>query len=321
MPAAHIVSATRNPNHAGAPRVESSFWLSLGGVGLAVSWPEVDGVPTRVLEAGRSASRKIVMLHGTGGHLEAFVHNIAALAATAHVIAYDLPGHGWSGAPPRSYEIDGYVRHLGALLDVMGIEEAVLVGQSLGGWIATRYAHQRPERVRGLLLIGPGGTVSDPAVMEQLRRSSLDAVTAPNAESVRRRLELVIADRTQVTDELVRCRLQIYSQRGAPERMRRLLCLQEPAIRERNLLTSSTLAAVMQPALVLCGEHDRVTSVSTCRKFAELLPAGRLAIMPGCGHWPQFEMPREFNAVAEAFVAGEGYAADTPLVRSQSARK
>lgn len=302
---------------------ENSFWLSLTDTPHTIEWRDIDGVSTRVLEAGDPGATPLVLLHGTGGHLEAFVRNVAALATTAHVIAYDLPGHGWSAAPDRSYEIAGYVQHLDSLLDTLRIERAVLVGQSLGGWVATRYAYERADRVARLLLIGPGGTVSDPAVMEKIRDSSLAAVTEPTAESVRRRLQLIIADPGSITDELVGVRLQIYSQPDARERMRRLLCLQEPAIRERNLLTPSALTAVRQPALVVCGDRDSVTPLDVCRRFAELLPGGRLSIMPGCGHWPQFEKPAEFNATAHAFVAeagGQPHVASERQTRRESGR-
>jgi 2-hydroxy-6-oxonona-2,4-dienedioate hydrolase len=271
----------------------------------AVGWRDIDGVPTRVLEAGLPEARPVLLLHGTGGHLEAFVHNIAPLARTARVVAYDLPGHGWSGAATRSYEIKGYCRHLESLLDAFGVERAMLVGQSLGGWIATRFAYERPERVERLLLVGPGGTMSDPAVMEKLRDSSLAAVTAPTADSVRRRLGLVIADPARITEELVHTRLKIYEQPGAPGRMRGVLCLQDPETRERNLLTSAMLAAVPHPTLVVVGDRDNITPPSVCQRFADRLPAGRLSIMPGCGHWPQFEMPAKFNAIACTFLTGD----------------
>jgi 2-hydroxy-6-oxonona-2,4-dienedioate hydrolase len=293
-----------------------SFWLSLTGISHSVGWRDIDGVHTRVLEAGLPEANPVLLLHGTGGHLEAFVHNVAALATTAHVVAYDLPGHGWSSAPNRSYEIDGYIRHLESLLDALGAERAALIGQSLGGWIATRFAYERPERVERLLLVGPGGTVSDAAVMQEITDSSLAAVTGPTAESVRRRLQLIIADPACISDELVNTRLLIYGQAGAADRMRRVLCLQEPAIRERNLLTARLLAAVHQPALLVAGDRDEITPLGVCRQFAELLPAGRLHIMPGCGHWPQFERSADFNAVARAFMA-DGHAPITTTTSDQ----
>ena len=171
-----------------------SFWLAATAAeNLAIRRVSVDGVDTRVIEAGDPQAPPLVCLHGTGGHAEAFVHNLAALARDHHVLAYDLPAHGWSSAPDRSYEIDGYRRHLDAFLDAFALPAATLVGQSLGGWIAAAHAVARPDRVTRLVLVGAGGNTFDPAVMERLRTASMAAVETPTAELVRARVSLLFS--------------------------------------------------------------------------------------------------------------------------------
>src|SRR5699024_166617 len=91
---------------------EERFWSAVSNVPIRSSWPEIDGVATRIVELGRPDAPPLVLLHGTGGHIESFIHNLADLASQFRVIAYDLPAHGWSSAPERSYEIQGYVTHL-----------------------------------------------------------------------------------------------------------------------------------------------------------------------------------------------------------------
>ena len=170
----------------GPGRMTGSFWLAASGAkNLAVRQVSVDGVDTRVIEAGEPDAPPLVCLHGTGGHAEAFVYNLAALANRHHVLAYDLPAHGWSSAPERSYEIDGYRRHLHAFLDAFALPQATLIGQSLGGWIAAAYAAGHPERVTRLVLVGAGGSTFDPAVMERLRVTSMAAVQSPTEELIR----------------------------------------------------------------------------------------------------------------------------------------
>jgi 2-hydroxy-6-oxonona-2,4-dienedioate hydrolase len=278
----------------------SAFWAAVEGTPISIGWREVAGVRTRILEAGDPAAPPLVLLHGTGGHAEAFVHNLAALARDHRVVAYDLPAHGWSDGPERSYEIAGYADHLAALLDELGIDAPVLVGQSLGGWVALLFAREQPQRVARLILVGPGGTTMNPAVMEKIRVDSRDAVDRPDVESVRRRVQLLMTD---PPDELVQTRLRIYSQPDAAEKMERILCLQEPEIRERNLVTDEQLRAVPQPALVVAGSADLVVPLEACEHIAAQLPAGELAVMEGCGHWPQFERPDEFNERVAAFLA------------------
>jgi 2-hydroxy-6-oxonona-2,4-dienedioate hydrolase len=165
-----------------------------------VRWVDVDGVRTRLHEAGPEQAPPVVLLHGIGGHLEAFAHTIAGLAADHRVVAYDFPGHGWSNAPAsRSYEVDGYVAHLTALLDELGIARADLLGLSLGGWVAGAFARKNPARVRRLVLAAPGGVRADPAVMTAIRTLSTAAAQAPTEQSIRERLAWLMAEITAPT--------------------------------------------------------------------------------------------------------------------------
>jgi 2-hydroxy-6-oxonona-2,4-dienedioate hydrolase len=277
----------------------TGFWSAIGRTPHTLRRLEIDGVATRVFEAGDPGAPPLVLLHGTGGHLEAFVYNLGALAEGHRVVAYDLPAHGWSSAPERSYEIAGYARHFEALLDELAIERASVVGQSLGGWVALHAARERPERVERLVLVGPGGTTFDPDVMARIRDDSRDAVRRPTQDSVRRRVRLLMPD---PPEELVRSRLAIYAQPGAEAAMEHVLCLQDPEVRRRNLLSDDQLRAVTQPALLVAGETDRVVPVEAVERMDELLPNSELAVMAGCGHWPQFERPDEFNELATAFL-------------------
>lgn len=285
-----------------APTSRGSFWLSATvATGLAVFTIAVDGVDTRVIEAGPRDAPPLVCLHGTGGHAEAFIRNLGAFSAGHHVLAYDLPAHGWSSAPERSYEIDGYGQHLDAFLDAFGLPEATLVGQSLGGWIACAYAVQHPDRVTGLVLVGAGGNTFDPAVMARLRDSSMAAVENPAAAVVRDRVALLFAGPVRTDDELVACRRAIYSRPGAVGAMRKALALQTPEIRRRNLFTR--WADIGAPALLVWGRQDRVTPLSSGEEIAAAIPASRLVVLDEAGHWPQFERPEAFNDAVLPFLA------------------
>jgi 2-hydroxy-6-oxonona-2,4-dienedioate hydrolase len=81
-----------------------SIWAELADTDHQLSHVDVDGVRTRVLQAG--AGPDLVLLHGTGGHLEAYARDIAELAQDFRVTAYDMVGHGWSELPDRPYTID-----------------------------------------------------------------------------------------------------------------------------------------------------------------------------------------------------------------------
>ena len=77
---------------------------------------------------------------GTGGHLEAYAHNIPAFAQRYRVIAYDYPGHGYTTHATADLELPDYVEHLAGLMDALSIDAAHLNGESLGGWVAVKFA-------------------------------------------------------------------------------------------------------------------------------------------------------------------------------------
>lgn len=282
----------------------TSFWLAAAGAkNLRIRYLTADGVGTRVLEAGDPGAPPLLCLHGTGGHAEAFIHNLAVLARNHHVFAYDLPAHGWSTAPERSYEIDGYCRHLHALADALALPRFTLIGQSLGGWIAAAYAVTQPERVTRMVLVGTGGTTFDPAVMERLRSASMAAVQTPTAESVRDRVSLLFSRPVDAWEELVACRRAIYSRSGAVDAMSKALVLQTPQARRQNLFTR--WPEIGQPTLVVWGREDQVVPLCAGEKIAEAIPGAHLVVLDRCGHWPQFEQPDGFHGAVLPFLHGQ----------------
>ncbi len=137
------------------PERTDYFWTSTARVPSRTYWKPIDGVSTRILEFGEVTATPLIMVHGTGGHAEAFIRNVAALSEHYRVILYDLPAHGWSSAPQRAYEIADYITHLEKITEELDISEFLLCGQSLGGWIASRFAAQNGARVQRLVLVAP----------------------------------------------------------------------------------------------------------------------------------------------------------------------
>src|SRR3984885_9130086 len=151
-----------------------SIWSELSTTQHQLRFVDVEGVRTRVLEAGSGPA--LVLLHGTGGHLEAYSRNIAALAGDFRVIAYDMVGHGWSDLPDRPYTVDVLSAHLTGLMDALAIPRAHLSGESLGGWVAAWTAAHQPDRVGRMVLNTPGNIANKPEVMKRLVESTTAAV-------------------------------------------------------------------------------------------------------------------------------------------------
>ncbi|MBW0088032.1 alpha/beta fold hydrolase [Pseudonocardia sp. KRD-184] len=280
-----------------------SVWSALAGVELSIRYVQVGEWRTRVLEAGEG--EPLVLMHGTGGHLEAYAHNIGPLSRRFRVIAYEYPGHGYTTHTTRDLELPDYVAHLDGLLDALGIGRAHLSGESLGGWLALKYAAAHPDRTGRVLLNTPGGTMATPEVMERIRSLSQAAADDPSEERIRARLEWLMADASSVTDELVGIRRAIYARPGFAESMRHLLCLQDPEIRARNLVSDDELAAVAGPALVVWTSDDPSGPAAAGMAMADKMPNAGFEVIKDAGHWPQWEQHEVFNALALEFLTGE----------------
>ncbi|WP_336632717.1 MULTISPECIES: alpha/beta fold hydrolase [unclassified Microbacterium] len=277
-----------------------TLWTTLNDVPFTIRWIEMGGWRTRVLEAGSGAP--LVLMHGTGGHLEAFVRNLPALSTRYRVIAYDYPGHGWSQTTTVDLEISDYTAHLLALLDELGIDRAHLSGESLGGWVAARFAAEHPDRVHRMVLNTPGGTMASAEVMQRIRSLSQAAADDPSEERIRARLEWLMADPASVTDELVAVRRAVYSRPGFADSMRHILCLQEVDVRRRNMLLPEELGRIAAPTLVIWTSNDPSGPAKAGMDMAAAMPDGRFAFIDDAGHWPQWEQQERFDRLVSDFL-------------------
>lgn len=280
-----------------------SLWSAVAGGEVALRFIDVKGVRTRVLEAGHGP-RTLILLHGISGHLEAYMRNILPHAAHFRVMAIDMLGHGFTDKPDRDYEVMDYVEHLRDLIDVLGLDKIHLSGESLGGWVAARFAARYPERIDRLVLNTAGGMIADPKVMERLRTLSLNAVRSPDREATRKRLEFLMLDPSIVTEDLVEARFGVYRLPGMVTAMERIMCLQDMDVRRRNMLTEEELRSISAETLVLWTTHDPTASVEVGRRLADLVPNSRFVVMENCGHWPQYEDPDTFNRIHIEFLKG-----------------
>lgn len=279
----------------------ASFWGDVHNLAFEQGYADAAGVRTRYIRAGDPAAPAIIFLHGTGGHAEAFMRNLSAHAAHFNTYLVDCLGHGWTDKPDRDYEIPDYVEHLAAFMDGVGLATASICGESLGGWIAAAFAVAHPERVEKLVLNTAGGLTSYPEVMKAIREKTLAAMDDPE-KFVRPRLEWLMADPATVTDDLVACRQRIYSNPEMKKAMLRILCLQDPEIRQRNLLSQEMLSKIRAKTLVVWTTHDPTAPVEIGEKMAGWIAGSRFVVMSDCGHWPQFEDPDTYNRLSLEFL-------------------
>jgi 2-hydroxy-6-oxonona-2,4-dienedioate hydrolase len=279
-----------------------SIWADLLGVDMRQHFVDAGGIRTRVLEAGSGPA--LVMIHGTGGHLEAYARNVRALSAHYRVVLYDMVGHGYSDKPDRPYTIDVLSDHLVALLDALGIEQAHLSGESIGGWVAAWTAAHHPERVGRLVLNTPGNITNKPEVMAAVRDSSLKAVREASPATVRARVEWLFHDTTMVSDELVALRLAIYTQPGFLTAMTNIVAVQNWEYREPYVWSPEWCDRIGAPTLLLWTDHDPTGTVEEAELLREWIPDACVQVIEGAGHWPQWEKPDEFHQAHLRFLSG-----------------
>ncbi len=284
----------------------TTFWEAVADLPHTLRYVQVGDWRTRVLDieaAGAPARGTIVLANGTSGHIEAWTQNVRAFAeAGFRVIGYDYPGHGYTTLTDHDLEIPEYEAHLLGLLDALGLDRVHLVGESLGGWLAVKFAPHHPERLHTVILSAPGGRVVGEQQVDKAQSVSAKAVMEPTFENVRARLQVVIHDPARITDELVNVRRAIYAQDPSGENMAHISVLRRPEPRWRNRVTDEDFAAIPVPALFVWTDNEPTGDAAEGRRLAGLIPDGEYLLVEGAAHWPQWEGAELFNATATDFL-------------------
>lgn len=144
--------------------------------------------------------------------------------------------------------------------------------------------------------------MATPEVMERIRSLSQAAADDPSPERIRARLEWLMASPSSVTDELVDIRRGVYGRPGFARSMRHILCLQDPEVRRRNLITDAELAAVAAPTMVVWTSNDPSGPAGAGIDMAERIADGRFQLIEDAGHWPQWEQQERFDRIVLDFL-------------------
>lgn len=291
--------------------ISTSLWQDLKSTAFSQGWLDADGISTRYLRSGHEGLPPLLLLHGVGGHAEAYARNLKAHGRYFDTWSVDMIGHGWSDKPDHPYEIAHYVDHLLRFMDARGWERAHVSGESLGGWVAARLAASHPDRVERVVLNTAGGSRAEPTVMARIKSLSTRAAEDPSWEFIKARVEWLMARPEQATADLIACRQAIYSQPGFRQAMANAMVLQDMEVRTRNLVTPADYGSIAAPTLVLWTSHDPTADVTEGRRIADMIPGAQFVVMQDCGHWPQWEDTPTFDRLHINFLLGRP--PETPL--------
>ena len=283
-----------------------SIWLSLMQVPFKQDYLQIGDVKVRYVEAGDPAKPTVIMLHGTGGHWEAFCANIGPFSEYFHVLAFDMVGAGFSDKPDQPYVVTNLAAYVLAFMDKLGIDRAHLVGVSLGAHTVARFAIDYPDRTNRIVLISPVGLVrtspkpDDDTEANVRRRAQI--VRNTGWESTKSIFSGIIHDPRDVLDDFVAMRQVMHRLPEAEHNMANVFRMTDPENYAKGALRDDELAGLKAPALVFVSEHDAPMFQTTANVIAQLVPDARLIPLNGVAHWAQFETTEYFNEKAIAFL-------------------
>lgn len=241
----------------------------------------------------------VVLLHGFPFCRDIFAPVMPALAQVGRVVAVDLPGFGQSPPLSPGFSLADVAREIVALLQALGLQRTVLIGHSMGGYVALEVAAQRPELLSGLVLLASHPRADTPEArarrqegvetIRQGRRAGflegfLARLPSPwTRQHAPRLLEEVRAMAEAVSDQVL------------------VGFLQAMAARKDH---TETVRKLEVPVGVVVGEADPLIPHELARETAAQAPRGRLVVIPEAGHLPTLEKP-VFTAEALARLVRE----------------
>jgi pimeloyl-ACP methyl ester carboxylesterase len=278
---------------------------------LAIDWRrhlrQIDVVGAKVNYAELGEGPPLVLVHGLGGAWQNWLEQLPEFSKTHRVIALDLPGFGASPMPPWEISISNYGTFLRDFCERLGVEHIGLVGNSMGGFIATEVSISEPDRVDKLVLVSAAGITwararREPAAMF----GRMAQATAP------------LALKFQMSG-IKRPGLRHRAFRGVfhdPNSLRRELLWENvvPAMKSPGMVDGMTalmgydirhrLEEIEDPTLIVWGRNDRVVPVPAALSYKKRIgDNAELHIFDHTGHVPQMERPVRFNRLLEEFLA------------------
>jgi 4,5:9,10-diseco-3-hydroxy-5,9,17-trioxoandrosta-1(10),2-diene-4-oate hydrolase len=267
----------------------------------------VAGATAQYLEAG--SGPPVLLVHGHEQSATSWRWVIPALARTHRVLAVSLPGYG-DTAPGAHAPGSDTTPFVSEFLDALGIATCDLVGPSAGGAVALRLAVARPDRVRTLTLVDSAGLGRE--VHPLLAVDTLPLVG--ELAIMLSRLPGGAMGRTTMSAAMLfaqpwRVPAQFFTEQH--DQARRPGQLEASTAMARALFSSTgqrqilldRLPSITAPTLVVWGGCDYVLPVSQAQVAVNLLPNGRLAVLPDCGHLPHIESPARFTDVLGSWLA------------------
>ena len=263
--------------------------------GIAEKYVELSHGRTRYLEAG--TGEPTILLHGVGFTAggDSWFLNIAPLAEKVRILALDFVGWGLGDRLDLEYSFAYLVDFVREFQDALGIEKSNMVGHSMGGWIASLFAYESPERVNKLVLVASGGTATRTL-------PSMTGFKPPARDDLRARLEKTVKAPGVDLDKLADEQAERANIPGAVEAYQKILNHMNNGLTRSRYNTLRRLPFIKAPTLVVWGRQDSTNALEMGENTAKLVPNAKLVVIDDCEHFIPTEKPDEFNKALLEFL-------------------
>jgi pimeloyl-ACP methyl ester carboxylesterase len=264
---------------------------------------KVNGLQVAYTDEG--AGLPLLLVHGFPLNRRTWSKQVEAFKARHRVIAPDLRGLGQSESTPGAVSMSRFAEDLHALIDYLGTGPVILVGHSMGGYVALAFAHAFPKLLRGLVLVGTKAGKDTPEVAAA-RRATAEKVRNADASVVVDAMAPKMLAPTN-TDEAMAAAVRDFMHPSSPEGIIGALLGMADRSDARNWL-----GKIRIPTLVIAGAEDSIIPPSESEAMAEAIPGAKLTLIPKAGHLVAFERPEAFNECLKVWLAWGG---DEPRTR------
>ncbi|HET7841688.1 MAG TPA: alpha/beta hydrolase [Terriglobia bacterium] len=235
----------------------------------------------------------VIFLHGMVGTSTDWAYNLGPLSQNYHVIALDQVGFGHSSKPRIEYTIANFVDFLREFMRVRRIPKAVIVANSLGGWIACDFAASHPDLVDRLVLVDASG-------LDAPVHHDVPVDMNPSTQDGMRRLwETLFFDQTKLTPEIADYSWNRRLRDGDSDTIRRLVA----GLVKGNEFEDAKMGSIKARTLIIWGHDDKILPLEAGQRLQRALPGSELVVIDECGHVPQLEKPAEFNRILLRFLS------------------
>lgn len=263
------------------------------------------------------AGRGLLLVHGSGPGVSGWANfgpNVPVFSHDRTVIIPDQPGFGEShrpdltAAPYAKTSVDALLR----ILDAEGLDTVDVVGNSLGGMVATHLALEHPDRVRRMVLMGPGG-IAPPLLAPQPTegiRLLIEFCEDPTRERLVAWMRAMVGDQRFLTEERIEERWKIASAPGGVDFVRDFYRAAMRPGAATGTPVWTRLGEITHPVLLTYGRDDRVTPLESALHPLRNMRNAELHVFPNCGHWAMQERQNDFECVVLDFLTRDDHQED-----------